>query len=174
MRMNRVGSAVLLVATAVAPQAWADEREQHTVGGWRIIANFETSGKLNRCIAEQKNPSGMMRLHLFPNNRWALSVPGSVPGLKQTPKTKVWAELTIVSKDGTRMEGMLADVDGSAARAGFNENFTLIPQIRRGQSLSVKMFNKQEPGGPSKLYSWPLRDVAGALDETVTCMRDNK
>lgn len=144
------------VPTAAAAPAKSKQTSTpfRTVGQWKVETTFN-DGKFYLCRAvTAAKPSGQVNVILYPNDKWAISVPDMA-----VPK-------------GTKLSGMMEigrasqPISTTAQEAGVRERFFLDPgtldAMRAGGRMSVTLNGKG--------YSWDMNDAGQALGAVQDCL----
>lgn len=116
-----------------------------------------------------------MRIALTADKRtWTLSVPGNAPGMKILPGEAA-GDVTWENRcSESGMNRAYFKHDGST-RAWTTLDAEGVKGLRKGTSLEVKRFDRQDPTPTSKSrrYVWPSNDSAKAVAKLPECINAN-
>lgn len=154
------GLAIAAYAVAsFAHPAQSRERNFDKIGQWRIGA-VDENGKFNRCFAENRSKSGVLRIAHFPNGNYSFSTPcfgrgdidGDIPMLMSGERGEI------------RMRAVRSGNNCRTAASDLNEGWVA---TLRDEGDLILTFGKDRP-------SWSLKGFRAAAVALRSCVAQNK
>lgn len=145
------GCALLVAAASSAmAQGPAKETKQRDIGAWDVIRRDE-GGRFNRCIAEMRSGSGVLRVAHNAAGKWTVSFPGLGGKAKHTGR----ARLNKLDEPAVEFQD-----DGSRAWAPLSPRW--VDEFRRGGRLEIAVAGKN--------YAWDMKDTGAVFGAVQDCV----